>query len=427
MLVDWDPPLKHRKGSRDRLLGIDIYYDFPWDDLFPDRRAQFKNGQSLARLARKDCPPDKTPALLLTTRVDAEEGPRETDTHFFVVVNLPKYLREATSDAATSYFAREFSSPASGILHWRELARRPDVANAVFEEQLDIARIVTWAGEHEERLRQLQEIAGATEANGPIADPQAIIAALESLGKLDSDVIEALTSILGRNLDREQRLKLLKAVTADQSGRNDTGTVVVDRLPERLEDVREAAETLNRLLGSATSTETDFQKHIEDHPWLIGLDYVRVRHRHAIARGELDFILERYDGFHDLLELKDPHDPIISAPEAVDGVPPSASSYHLSPVLAQALAQVHVYREVLTDDATTIEKLYGLQQSRHPLLVIVIGQAKDLPPHRARVLRDLNLSLHRVEVVPYDVLADRAHNIVAHIEKYLTIAQGQTL
>jgi hypothetical protein len=35
----------------------------------------------------------------------------------------------------------------------------------------------------------------------------------------------------------------------------------------------------------------------------------------------MDFILERYDGFHDLLELKGRQDPIIIAPDEVDGPP----------------------------------------------------------------------------------------------------------
>lgn len=134
----------------------------------------------------------------------------------------------------------------------------------------------------------------------------------------------------------------------------------------------------------------------------------------------MDFILERHDGYHDLLELKSPRDPIITAPDAVDGVSPAASEFALSPALAQALAQVHVYRDTLSTDAETVERLYGLRNTRDARVIIVIGQVGPLPPHRSRVLRELNLSLHRVGVVPYDVLAERARTILNNVELYLT-------
>jgi len=44
MVVEWDRPLKHRRGSPKRLDGIDIYFDFDWFEMFPDGRDQFKNG-----------------------------------------------------------------------------------------------------------------------------------------------------------------------------------------------------------------------------------------------------------------------------------------------------------------------------------------------------------------------------------------------
>jgi hypothetical protein len=104
---DWDPPLKKRRGSAIRLCGLDVYYDFDWLTLFPDRRAQFKHGQALAQRVRSECPEGKRPALLLTTRDDVDERPIEAESDYIVVVNLPRYLAEATADAAVSYWARE--------------------------------------------------------------------------------------------------------------------------------------------------------------------------------------------------------------------------------------------------------------------------------------------------------------------------------
>jgi hypothetical protein len=85
--------------------------------------------------------------------------------------------------------------------------------------------------------------------------------------------------------------------------------------------------------------------------------------------------------------------------------------------LANALAQVHVYRQTLTEDATLLDRQYGLPQSRDPTVVIVIGRSKTLPSHKANVLRELNKSLHRVEVVPYDVLGRRATAILDAVDQ----------
>jgi len=255
------------------------------------------------------------------------------------------------------------------------------------------------------------------------ADVGAVAAALQALGGLDAEIIAAIESVLGRVEDREAKLAFLRALTADRLGRYVTSEVLGQRISERLGDARDVADRYARLVDDPQSTETHLQGFIEEHPWLLGLDYAQVRPRRLLPRGQMDFILERYDGYHDLLELKSPQDPIVSAPAAVDGVPPVASSFALSPDLAQALAQVHVYRDTMSADV--VDRLYGLRNTRDPRIIIVIGRAGPLPDHRGRVLRELNLSLHRVEIVPYDVLASRARTILDNVERHLTATRPQ--
>jgi hypothetical protein len=420
MVVDWDRPLQHRRGSPHRLDGVDLYYDFDWYEVFPDERTQFKNGRSLAILVRRECPEGKTPALLLTTRDGVEERTVETETHFLVVLNLRRYLELATADAAASYFAHALGRGITRISQLQDLAARPDIIREVVEHELDIDHIAAWAAERTDRIEQLRAIAGRSDESSGAVDLPAALAALRALESLDPDVTSALESVLGLEMDRETRLRFLRTLTADQPGRYATSEVLGERIPDRLGDAREATNRYERLLSESSSTETDLQQFIEQQPWLLGLEYVRVRPRRQVPRGAMDFVLERHDGYHDLLELKSPGDPIIVAPDAVDGVTPSASDYSLSPALAQAIAQVHVYRDTLSADAETVDRLYGLRNTRDPRVIIVIGQVGPLPPHRSRVLREVNLSLHRVEVVPYDVLAERAKTILNNVELYLT-------
>ena len=101
----WDAPLRYRRGAQQRLRGIDVYYDFTWRRHFPDQRAQFVNGQCLADQVLEDCPDDKRPALLLTDR-DGEEGARETEHAYVMVLNFPRYLENAEGNAARAYLAQ---------------------------------------------------------------------------------------------------------------------------------------------------------------------------------------------------------------------------------------------------------------------------------------------------------------------------------
>jgi hypothetical protein len=243
---------------------------------------------------------------------------------------------------------------------------------------------------------------------------------LGRLGQLDQESWEILVELIPQLLDYEAREALLGAITRDPGGRVMVSEAIGRRLLDRIRDAREAAKGYAALLNDPKATETALQTYIEGSPWLVGLDYLRVRPRVTIPRGQLDFILERFDGFLDLLELKSPTDEIISAgSQPLVGIPPSASNFALSRQLANALAQVHVYRDQLTTDTDLMERLYGLRNSRNPRVIIVIGKMASLSPEKARVVEQLNLSLNRVEIVPYDVLGRRAEAWLSIVESYL--------
>jgi hypothetical protein len=212
----------------------------------------------------------------------------------------------------------------------------------------------------------------------------------------------------------------LRALTHDVDGRYATAEVLGERSYDRLADARGAAEEFDELL--ATANETQIQEFLELHPWLLGLDYVRIRTRQLIPRGAVDFLLERFDGFHDLLELKSPGDSIfeVHGRAAI----PSPSAYRLSRPLSLALAQVHGYRDALRYEEA-VEKLYGLPHSREPRSIILIGRASELSESEERLLREFNRSLHRVEVVPFDVLTRRARVNLDNVERYLLAAEHE--
>jgi hypothetical protein len=423
-LLGWDRELKGRKGAATRLAGIDVYHDFDWLDLFRDERTQFRNGQCLARRVLADCPEGKAPALLLTDRDEVEEGARTTGSHYVVVLNLPRYLELAEADAAVSYLARALGPGITRVRELQELAAaRPDELRALMNLKLEAGDIAAWAAGNETRLAELRAIVESETPPG--TDVATAVSALRALGHLDSEVVTAIVDLFGTDVGREIRLQLLRALTEDPSGRRVTGDVLGQRMAERLGDARRAVADYSALLDRPDSTETDLQAFLEINPWLLGLDYSRVLARQPILRGTADFILERFDGFHDLLELKSPQDPIIVAPDE-GKMPPSASKQTLSRDLAQAIAQVHVYRDALRHEAVADES-FGLSHSRDPHVIIVIGKVAALSDQRGRLLRELNRSLHHVEIVPYDILGKRSSAVLDNVDRYLLAVSEEQL
>jgi hypothetical protein len=423
--LGWDKPLGYRRGAQQRLRRIDVYFDLDWDEYFPDRRAQFRGGQSLADEVIADCPEGKRPALLLTDDDDVDEGARVTDGSYVVVVNLPNYTSSVDdANTAMAYMARRLGT---GITRARSLSELGDAdtlaAAAWLDENLDADALTRWASDSEERLELLREIGTPAGGEEPdLGDVERAVAALEALEDLDPRIAEAIAALVTTETDVEARAELLWALTDDIEGRLQAGETLHARLSDRLGDARAAANEFDELISSAG--ETEVQSFLEDHPWLLGLDYAQMRPRQPVVRGAVDFLLERFDGFHDLLELKSPGNAIFEAHGKQSDIR-SPSAFRLSRPLALALAQVHAYRDALSEESTH-EKFFGLTHAREPWITILIGLTTDLTDQERRILRELNRSLHRVEVVPFDIVARRAHAVLDSVARHLLTAEEQT-
>ena len=71
-----------------------------------------------------------------------------------------------------------------------------------------------------------------------------------------------------------------------------------------------------------------------------------------------------------------------------------------------------------------MEEQYGLHQTKGPRAIIVIGRASQLTDSETGILRELNKSLHRVEIVPFDLIGQRASVVLDNVERYLGVASG---
>ena len=361
----------------------------------------FLNGKDLAERIREDCPDAMTPFLLLTTRDDVEEGHLHTDDATYVfVIHIDRYLAKAAAGAAVNYLAGGLG--VGGLAAMRRAKKRiPDFRqlDEILEETVTEKRLARWADRQPERVAMLQEIVDSRATHVGVGEN--VSSARSATRRLVQSVAPAVAQGVADEL------------ASTPAGRRAVASA--NPLPGRIEDVQVATREYRDLLAKPGATETELQGFIEKNPLLLGLEYAEVMPRQRILRGEIDFLVRRHDGYHDLLELKGPHDPIILC----DGDEAHPSSYSLAPNLARALAQVNLYREWLTTTSSDTLRLYGIRRTRDPRVTIIIGRASALPNETAKeILIQLNVTLHRMEVVPYDVLADRAHVQLDHLTAF---------
>lgn len=157
------------------------------------------------------------------------------------------------------------------------------------------------------------------------------------------------------------------------------------------------------LLGDSNTNETIIHDFIETRNpfWLFGLEYLgldcKVPFPDKNPKFFFDIMLRRMDGFHDLVELKGPHDTLFDSR--------TKNRWKLNAKLAEALGQVIVYL-----DACDRYRRAGLFK---PKAVIVIGN-KDTDNANQRKL--LSSRLAHVEVLTYSELVEHGRQLLRHLE-----------
>ena len=418
MPIPWPLTLYQRPRAGPLLAGIDVFHDFVWRELFNHNLGAFQHGKSLASRIRSDAPTGKRPTLLLTDCPGKLAHNVVTDARYVAIVPIREYLASSGADPASSYYARTSTTGVSRLADLRDVDLAPVDLQHILSRNLTSAALSEWASATDERQRILRELASALPdtSNGDVTAD-----VISSTRDVSDASLAQLVEVLRQRDAGSYVGPLLSLLEASAAGRTGMARSLGAVLPDRMRDIRDQISQYETLIRNPTASETDVQLFLEHCPWIVGLPYVRTRGRVPHARGTLDFVLDRFDGFFDIVELKGPREPIVvDSGTRAEGARPSApSSLALGPALSNALAQAHMYRSVLRA-SNDLRTQYGLSDTRHPRIIILIGLAEMLTDNGKDVLRELNLSLHRVEVIPYDHLGERLHGMVRNIERLLT-------
>jgi vacuolar-type H+-ATPase subunit I/STV1 len=162
--------------------------------------------------------------------------------------------------------------------------------------------------------------------------------------------------------------------------------------------------TFKELIENPKSNETKIHKFIhEERPyWLFGLEYIHMASKVSFPPNkkdyEFDLMLQRYDNFFDLVELKGPNEKLFRQK--------TKNRYQPGTKLAEALGQVFKYIHIC-DTTPSIKDLLK------PKAFIVIGNENTDDANERRIFSSF---LNNVEVLTYTDLLTRGKKLLEYID-----------
>lgn len=158
----------------------------------------------------------------------------------------------------------------------------------------------------------------------------------------------------------------------------------------------------------------DVQKELKKIPWIFGPEYSRLDVKAAGEEGLPDGRLKRIDGLSDILEVKLPSAKLLKQ----DPSKPARQTMYAD--LSNAIGQLTSYLEYYDSEYSTerdddtgdeiLEDTYGKYYK--PKGILLIGRRDSAEPKR---LRRLVSYFHRIEILTYDDLIERARNALTNL------------
>jgi Domain of unknown function (DUF4263) len=170
--------------------------------------------------------------------------------------------------------------------------------------------------------------------------------------------------------------------------------------------VRELEEMLERDL-----VESNWQRFFEQHDWILGSDFVRMLDEREIDVDHIaDYLMQAYDGFLDLIEIKRPGGSMRFWADALDHghhVP------HSDLTKAVTQAQRYIYEvEREANSLKTVERLGGVKAVK-PRCTLIFGRSDDWTAAQTEAYRILNASHHNLSILTYDHVLERARRMLS--------------
>lgn len=176
------------------------------------------------------------------------------------------------------------------------------------------------------------------------------------------------------------------------------------RMARRMRAIGEFQEML-----AGNLQERKWQSWFEENSWVLGSEFVRVLDERTIDTKHIsDFLMEAYDGFLDLVEIKRPEGGLdFWAPSLDHG------NYIPSQDLVKAISQSLQYILEVEREANSLKFLQRVDGVRtvKPRCVLIFGRSELWNQKQIEAFRILNTGYHNLSIMSYDHVLERAKRI----------------
>lgn len=187
--------------------------------------------------------------------------------------------------------------------------------------------------------------------------------------------------------------------------------VIPEELGFGLEQARriKAIKYFEKML-SGDLKEDPWQKWFEKHSWVLGSEFVGViDEKHIDTKNISDFLMQAYDGFLDIVEIKRPKGGLKFWAETLDHGNHVPSSDLVKAITQASKYVFEVEREA--NSAKFLEKVKGVRVVK-PRAVLIFGRSCNWSESHKEAYRILNSAYSNLTILTYDHVLERAKRIV---------------
>lgn len=173
----------------------------------------------------------------------------------------------------------------------------------------------------------------------------------------------------------------------------------------RIKAVDEFETMLNQNL-----IEQKWQEWFKKNDWVLGSEFVRILDEREIDTANIaDYLMEAYDGFLDIIEIKRPDNSLKFWADTLDH-----DNYVPSTDLIKAITQATTYIYEVEREANSVKFLerVGNVKTIKPRCILIFGRSNNWNDAQKAAYRILNSSYHNLTIMTYDNVLARAKRIL---------------
>ncbi len=156
--------------------------------------------------------------------------------------------------------------------------------------------------------------------------------------------------------------------------------------------------------------EQEWQDWLKQNAWVLGSEFVRILDEREVDTANItDYLMQAYDGFLDIIEIKRPDGDLRFWADAQDH-----GNYVPSSDLTKAITQATKYIYEVEREANSVKFLerVGNVKTIKPRCVLIFGRSISWNNEQKEACRILNSSYHNLTILTYDHVLSRAKRIL---------------